>query len=234
MVDFIVCRNKIAFDIWANSRLRTILRLTNPKDSKILDFGCGSGYFGKTLTKFNNDVYYLDISKKEIDSIDAPDDRKFLNDATKELPFEKSYFDWVFCGDLLEHLEDDRAALKNIFEVLKPGGYAAIVVPAHSRFYGHHDKLIGHLRRYDFKDFKEKLLDIGFEIVKNRYLCCFIFFPFLLNQLLIKKDSVYEEKSKIESKIVPLLSIIASFDSWISLPFGIGLLVIVKKPDDSS
>jgi len=228
---FVTPHKRIAADLWANSRLRTILRLVSPTNAKVLDLGCGPGYMGNALARLGNDVYYADISREELDSVDAPDDHKILCDATAGSAFEPESFDWVLCGDLLEHVKDDIAVLRNIRNALKTGGRAVITVPAHTRMYGHHDKLIGHLRRYDRAPFREELISVGFSVIQSRFLCSLLFFPFVINQILLHRDSTYKGTSKYEEILMGALNLFSELDSRVRLPFGVGLVFIVEKQD---
>ena len=98
------------------------------------------------------------------------------------LPFENKYFDWVLCNHVLEHIKDDKSAIKEIFRVLKPGGKAIMQVPLNKnlkktveddtitkkedriRVFGQHD----HLRVYGLDYFK-KLQAVGFYVDKIKY-----------------------------------------------------------------
>ena len=55
--------------------------------------------------------------------------------------------------DVLEHIRDDYSALKEWKKVLNPNGIILISVPAFQHLWSHHDKFLGHYRRYNKKDF---------------------------------------------------------------------------------
>jgi SAM-dependent methyltransferase len=57
-------------------------------------------------------------------------------------------FDLVLCQNVLEHIDDDAAAVKEMAAALRPGGTLALLVPAHPRLYGRLDLAYGHRRRY--------------------------------------------------------------------------------------
>lgn len=226
-MEFITPLGRIFSDLWVNVRRRVLFRLVKLNNHKILDLGCGTGYIGLHYLK-NNEVYFADISSNALDRLPVSSESKFLVDASKDIPF-KDFFDIIFCADVLEHIEKDQVALKNIFLALKPGGRLILTLPAYSKLYGHHDKLTGHFRRYDKKNIKTSAEKIGFDFLSSRYTMSFLFLPFLINQIVIKENSVYRGKSKIENKIKPLLNFISWIESNINLPFGIGLIVILKK-----
>jgi glycosyltransferase involved in cell wall biosynthesis/ubiquinone/menaquinone biosynthesis C-methylase UbiE len=78
-------------------------------------------------------------------------------------PLEGS-FDSVVCLNVLEHVEDDLGALRNIFSALKPGGRAIILVPQDQRAYGTLDEVLGHYRRYSEAQLRERMEAAGFEV----------------------------------------------------------------------
>jgi SAM-dependent methyltransferase len=97
-------------------------------------------------------------------------------DVTK-LPFPKDEFDWIICNHVLEHIEEDRSAMKELHRVLKPGGCALLQVPIsrklektyednqiqspddREKYFGQSD----HVRVYG-KDYPERLIQAGFEV----------------------------------------------------------------------
>jgi SAM-dependent methyltransferase len=218
---FEIVHNRIGSDIWARILQKIMSR---EKDKTILDLGCGKGYIGKSLA-LNNYVVFSEINPELIKDIEGD---KVVLDAL-HMPFKNESFDWVICADVLEHIKDDKKVLQNIYDILKQGGKAIIALPAYSRFYGHHDKLIGHYRRYDRKSFEKTAIDIGFKIICMRYSLSILFFPFLINQLFVKSDKAYIGKSDLEKKLLPLLDFIVSIESSLKLPFGINLLFVLEK-----
>lgn len=71
-------------------------------------------------------------------------------------------FDGVVACEVMEHIEDDRAFLLKLREVLNPGGQVIISVPAKSSRWNLHDELVGHLRRYEKADLVELAEKCGF------------------------------------------------------------------------
>ena len=77
-------------------------------------------------------------------------------------------FDSVICINVLEHIEDDLGVLRNFYEVLKPGGYAVVLVPHDPDLYSPIDKELGHFLRYSKKHLAERMKEAGFEVVATK------------------------------------------------------------------
>ena len=73
-------------------------------------------------------------------------------------------FDTVVCLNVIEHVEKDDVALRNIYRVLRPGGRACILVPRGPWLYGSLDEVLGHVRRYTDTELTEKMVATGFQL----------------------------------------------------------------------
>ena len=71
-------------------------------------------------------------------------------------------FDTVVCLNVVEHVEDDLTALRNIYSALAPGGRAIILVPQDQRVYGTLDEVLGHYRRYSAAQLAARMEEAGF------------------------------------------------------------------------
>jgi glycosyltransferase involved in cell wall biosynthesis/SAM-dependent methyltransferase len=119
-------------DMAYRRRVPTLMDFLELKDGdRVLDCGCGMGFYlmtmGKlrdlTLVGVDGDVGRLDWAERErvparLASVDIHD-----------LPFADNSFDKVLMTEVLEHLADDRTAMREIFRILKPGGVLALSVP---------------------------------------------------------------------------------------------------------
>jgi SAM-dependent methyltransferase len=77
-------------------------------------------------------------------------------------------FAYALCQNVLEHIEDDRAALAAVVDSLRPGGEVAVLVPAHPRLYGRVDARFGHHRRYTRTMLRELVEGAGAELTSLR------------------------------------------------------------------
>ena len=119
-----------------------------PKDARILEIGCGTGHNLPMLAKFGRvEAIEIDPAARAIASerLGAT-----VSDARlPELPgIERGAYDLIAVLDVVEHIEDDVAALKAMGDCLKPGGKILIAVPAHQWMWSAHDVVNHHHRRY--------------------------------------------------------------------------------------
>lgn len=84
-------------------------------------------------------------------------------DATA-LPVAPGSLDLVVAYDVLEHLQDDHAATKDVFSALRPGGTFLVAVPCDMKLWSEHDVAVGHVRRYTRPELLALLSGAGFTI----------------------------------------------------------------------
>ncbi len=119
-----------------------------PKGARILEIGCGTGHNLPMLARFGEvDAIEIDPAAREIASERLG---KPVGDAPlPDLPgVARGSYDLVAVLDVVEHIEDDVAALKGMASLLKPGGKILIAVPAHQWLWSAHDVVNHHHRRY--------------------------------------------------------------------------------------
>lgn len=84
-------------------------------------------------------------------------------------PLKAERLDTVVCLNVLEHIEDDRASLAAMHDLLEPGGRLVLLVPSLRVLYGTLDEALGHFRRYTPKELSTKLGDAGFRVRHLEY-----------------------------------------------------------------
>jgi Methylase involved in ubiquinone/menaquinone biosynthesis len=115
---------------------------------RLLDVGCGTGATLTHLARFG-DVVGVDVEPRALAFCRERGVRGELALATAEaLPFPDGAFDAAVALDVLEHLRDDAAAVREIARVLKPGGLLFASVPAYPSLWSRHDVALMHRRRY--------------------------------------------------------------------------------------
>lgn len=78
-------------------------------------------------------------------------------------------FDTVVCLNVLEHIEDDVASLRAMYELLAPGGRLVLLVPAFPALYGSLDRALGHHRRYTRALLRARYRETGFHLRHLEY-----------------------------------------------------------------
>jgi SAM-dependent methyltransferase len=143
-------------------------------------------------------------------------------------------FDLIYSSNVLEHIEDDRKALGQLYQKLKPGGILALYLPAFQCLYSDFDAAIGHYRRYQKRDLINKLKDANFTIEKCEYADSIGFFAWLTTKLNGQhqnpsKDSGAQLKF-YDQYIFPLSRALDGLG--LRYVLGKNLLAIVQKPVD--
>lgn len=82
-------------------------------------------------------------------------------------PLPDNSVDIVIALNVLEHIEDDITAIKQIYRILKPGGYAIIEVPRNPNLYDLHDERLKHFRRYQMNDLIDKVSNVEAVALKS-------------------------------------------------------------------
>ncbi len=140
---------------WIKAILIKHRNMENNSKISILDIGCGFGYFLKLCDEEGWETYGVDISEYAIGRARSITKAKlFVHDVEKGLPmFNEDFFDIVTMIDVLEHLYSPFKVVKEIYRILKPGGFMIITTPnlnALARFLW---KIIGKEKRwYGFID----------------------------------------------------------------------------------
>ena len=146
-----------------------------PKDARILEIGCGTGHNLPMLAKFGSvEAIEIDPAARGIASerLGRP-----VGDAPlPELPgVERGAYDLVAVLDVVEHIEDDVAALAAMKSLLKPGGKILIAVPAHQWMWSAHDVVNHHHRRYSKKTLAAAIERAGLTPKKLRWFNSLLF-----------------------------------------------------------
>ena len=207
------------------------------KNHAILDIGCGCGLMLPALSSIG-----------ETFGIDADDDALAYSRATfqgnvekgslpNKLPYEGKQFSIVTALDVIEHLDDDEAALVAIFNKLDLGGHAIITVPAFMFLWSKHDELNLHRRRYTYGELLKKLQNAGFSIEKISYYNTLLF-PLIYTHRLLERVLGLKGVSDVEkplSLVNQILRFIFKLEAimlpYVNFPFGVSLIAVVKKGD---
>ncbi len=121
-------------DVALRRRASFILKNINFKKSgKILDIGCGDGYYLYLLSNFleKPKLIGVDPDKRALSSAkkNLPKSIKLIQGHIEKLPFKSNFFNSVIVSEVLEHVDNDYTAAREVYRVLKPGGMGFFSVP---------------------------------------------------------------------------------------------------------
>ena len=139
--------------------------------------------------------------------------------------YRSYHIDSVICFNVLEHIEQDETALRNIFDLLEPGGRFLLLVPSHPWLYGSLDQHLRHHRRYRKKELKNKLEAQGFRVIYLKYFNRIGIFGWFLNGKILRRKELPSFQLAIYNLLVPLLKL----EKFFPLPFGTSLLAVAEK-----
>jgi SAM-dependent methyltransferase len=145
-------------------RLLLDLFLSASPGPEVLDAGAGQGSLSTRLAALGFEVTSTDTSPAAVAVLRERVPGRVLESDVTSLPFADHTFDAALLGEVLEHVEDDRGALKEIARVLRPRGVLALSVPANPKLFGPSDVWAGHVRRYTRPALIEACTSAGFTV----------------------------------------------------------------------
>jgi len=137
---------------WYRARRKILAELIRrevrlPADARILEIGCGTGHNLQMLAGFGH-VDGLELDEEAAALSEKRLGRKVMRSPLPELDQVPDNYDLIGAFDVIEHIDDDRAALAAIATKLKPAGKFMMTVPAHPWMWTAHDVANHHRRRY--------------------------------------------------------------------------------------
>ncbi|GAB6041583.1 class I SAM-dependent methyltransferase [Endothiovibrio diazotrophicus] len=179
-----MARAEAAGHFWFTARLawiEALFRRWVPAGASTLDIGAGTGRVAARLCELGYRVAVGDIHRSGLERArQAGVETRYLMNIY-EPPFDDA-FDVVSLFDVVEHLEEDRRAVENVYRMVAPGGLTVLTAPAHAWLWNRHDELSGHKRRYTRATLSALVEGAGFEVLHSAY-----FFKFLLPLLVLRR-----------------------------------------------
>jgi len=198
---------------------------------KVVELGCGIGnilqYYllRKKLIGIDLDPNLINYCKKKFE--DHSNCEFICADIFEDDIKLDSNIDTILSMNVIEHIEDDRKALKWMVDNLSLNGSLVILVPAHPLIYGEIDKAAGHYRRYVMEDLITKIEGTGCKVTANFYFNCIGFFGWGLNSRLLKKKTIPNKQTLMYDRYIAPLQ--AWAEGIIHPPFGQSLVVVAHK-----
>lgn len=206
---------------------------------RALDLGCGIGGKAEYLKKFSSKVCGLDLSFDALEFCKVETALPLCQATMEQLPYKDDTFSLVSAFDVLEHVEDDAAALGEIRRVMSDSGHLVIAVPAFMMLWSQHDIANFHKRRYDALGLKKKLADAGFAVKRVSYINFFLFPVALIIrffQYKVFRNAIENKRTRTEdvsgfmnSLLKNVLYLESKLIKNINFPFGVAIVCIAQK-----
>jgi glycosyltransferase involved in cell wall biosynthesis len=213
------------YNRWIFSKFRPFL------GRRVLEIGSGIG----NITKFLLDrdlILATDVEPKYLSLLKNTFGKykKFVIErlyipGAESNRYRPYHIDSVICFNVLEHIERDEAALKNIYDLLEPGGRLLLLVPSHPWIYGSLDQQLGHRRRYRREELKKKLEAQGFRVISLKYFNRIGILGWFLNSKILRRKRLSSLQLRVYNLLVPFFKL----EELFPLPFGTSLLAVGEK-----
>lgn len=207
-----------------NRYLFDLVRRYAPAGGKVLDFGAGSGQFAAPLSASGLNVTALEPDDLLQQRLRA----RGLHVIGSLQEIRDEAYDYVYTLNVLEHIDDDAAALRGLQQKLRTGGRLLIYVPAFQLLYTSMDAKVGHVRRYTREMLAGRVRAAGFHIDRVAYADSLGFFATLLFKLL-GNDSGTVSLSALKLYDRAIFPLSRALDLLVRRWFGKNLLLICTK-----
>jgi ubiquinone/menaquinone biosynthesis C-methylase UbiE len=219
------------------------------RSAVVLEIGTSSGYLLRDIKKSFPEVFLIgsDCIHEPLENIakKIPEVPLIQFDLI-ECPLPNNCVDCVIALNVLEHIKDDDGALKQIYRILKPGGYVIIEVPANQELFDFFDEQLKHFRRYSLDKLCDMARKLNFSIIDASHFGFFIYPAFKFVKLRNKRKRTTEisyDKNDVKNLIHMggifndhILYRIMLFELYlgkiVSYPFGVRCLLTLQKPQN--
>jgi len=234
-------------DVWTRRALLSQLGPL-PDRAVLADLGCSTGHLLADLRAAYPDATLIgvDLVASGLRKANAlvPDARLLQADVCA-LPLRPATLDAALSANLLEHVPDDVGALAELRRVLRPGGRAALVVPAGPDTYDYYDRFLGHERRYGRGELAGKARQVGLDVLLDTHLGALLYPPFWLVKQRNRHRFAHLEGEALAARVAGdiaatsdarLGTLACRLEAWaleagVRFPFGIRGLTVLRRPE---
>jgi SAM-dependent methyltransferase len=222
----IIDRGAPNYNAWLGKRLRLHL------GKRVLEVGAGIGTITREILPGRELVVALEAEEayavRLAEAFRGEPRVRTLHSAVEDtdwLALGQEKLDSVVLSNVLEHLEDDAAAIRNFRRVLQAGGTLVMLVPALPAIFGTLDEAVGHHRRYMPSSLRTVLEGNGFHLERLEWMNLLGIPGWFLNSRVLRRRVVPAGQLRIYDRLAPLL---ARVESMVRLPVGMSLLAVAR------
>jgi len=187
-------------------------------DGKIMLSDLNPEYCDVLLQKFGTNDKCLGVESIDLIDPDFPIKyQKYFN-----------HFDAVFALNVVEHIADDKLAIKNAKLLLKNTGRLIVLVPSYDFLYNKVDFELGHYKRYNRESLSEIFRLNNLQIIHSQYFNFAGIPSWFINGKILKNDGISVSKMKLFNEMVPIFRIA---DAIIDNRIGLSTIVIGQKSE---
>jgi SAM-dependent methyltransferase len=220
--------------------LRRSLLQNRGAGEKYLDVGCGTGLWTTKLSQLGT-VCGLDFSPDALTFCQKRGIKQLVRASATSLPFADASYNVITALGLIEHLDDDKGFLRELYRVCKPEGHILLLTSAYNFLWSEHDEIVHHKRRYARKQVEALLNASGFKVVSSSYVNTLLFVPILFIRLIQRLVSsgghslygspdLFMPRQTMNRLLYRMLWIEAQFLKVTTFPFGVGIVLLAKRP----
>lgn len=188
---------------------------------RVLEIGAGIGNLTRLLHSYAREYVVTDIDPAYLTRLnglirDGGNMTWALCDLANPADFRcfRGRMDTVVCLNVLEHIEDDAAGLRNIYSALVPGGRAIVLVPQGASAFGTFDEVLNHRRRYSTAELRQRMIATGFRLDQILKFNRATYPGWLLNGKILRRRSLSGFQLSVFDRFVPLVRRIDGFLPW--------------------
>lgn len=207
----------------------------------VLDAGCGSGHLAREALLRGARVTAVDLAPEMLDAARATCAGVAGSLTLRQLDLahldalQPRRFDRVLAIDVLEHVEDDAAALRHVAALLRSGGLAVVLVPAIPALYGPRDRTEGHYRRYSPRRLRAAMEGAGLRVTTLRFwnltsLPIVLVFEKLMRRNIYDDGARYMGSSPLKRLANEALAATLHAERVLPVPIGLSLLAVGELP----
>jgi SAM-dependent methyltransferase len=228
---------------WFVSRAQLIawaIRGYFPGATSLFDVGCGTGGVAATIGRLepslaivagDSQLRALGLAKQQAPRVE------FVQCDIRALPFDRE-FDVAGAFDVLEHLDDDDAVLREMHRVIRPGGGLIVTVPQHQWLWSEVDDFSHHRRRYARVELEGRIKDAGFQVLRVTSFMTLTLPAMLLSRLTPRRRDGFDPTRELHigGATNAVLSWACAVErlliaTHVPLPVGGSLLAIARRCD---